>query len=210
MSPGSPCLPLIEVRGIVKSYGPATVLRGASFEGRPGEIVGIVGENGSGKSTLLRIVAGLLRPSGGTVRLRGRLGYCDQEPLLFPLLTVAEHFRYFASAYGLRDARRWQDMKRVLLDRFGYARWEHTLAEHLSGGTRQKLNLSLALLHEPELVVLDEPYLAFDWETYLRFWDHAADLRAAGRAVVIVSHLAHDQARFDRLLALREGVLRCA
>jgi ABC-type multidrug transport system ATPase subunit len=210
VSPASPCLPLIEARGIVKAYGRTSVLRGASFEVRPGEIVGIVGENGSGKSTLLRIVVGLLRPSAGTVRLRGRLGYCDQEPLLFPLLTVAEHFRYFASAYGLRDARRWQDTKRMLLDRFGYARWEHTLVEHLSGGTRQKLNLSIALLHQPDLVVLDEPYLAFDWETYLRFWDHAAELRAAGRALVIVSHLAHDQARFDRLLALREGVLQCA
>jgi ABC-2 type transport system ATP-binding protein len=200
--------PLIEARDVVKTYGGVAVLRGASFDVRPGEIVGIVGENGSGKSTLLRIVAGLLRPTGGSVRLQGRLGYCDQEPLLFPMLTVAEHFRYFASAYGLHDSA-WQRTKCALLDRLGYARWEHTLAERLSGGTRQKLNLSLALLHEPELVVLDEPYLAFDWETYLRFWDLAQALRAAGRALVIVSHLAHDQARFDRLLALREGVLEC-
>lgn len=200
--------PLIEARDVVKTYGGVAVLRGASFDVRPGEIVGIVGENGSGKSTLLRIVVGLLRPTGGSVRLQGRLGYCDQEPLLFPMLTVAEHFRYFASAYGLRDSA-WQRTKCTLLDRLGYARWEHTLAERLSGGTRQKLNLSLALLHEPELVVLDEPYLAFDWETYLRFWDLAQALRAAGRALVIVSHLAHDQARFDRLLALREGVLEC-
>jgi ABC-2 type transport system ATP-binding protein len=210
VSPESVRPPLLEARDVVKSYGRIPVLRGASFEVRPGEILGIVGENGSGKSTLLRIVVGLLRPSAGTVRLRGRLGYCDQEPLLFPMLTVAEHFSYFASAYGLHDRRQWQDTKRLLLDRFGYARWEHTLAERLSGGTRQKLNLSLALLHEPELLVLDEPYLAFDWETYLRFWHHAAALRAAGRALVVVSHLAHDRARFDRLLSLREGVLECA
>ncbi len=210
MSPPATPPPLIDACGIVKAYGRAPVLRGASFQVRPGEILGIVGENGSGKSTLLRIVVGLLRPSAGTVRLRGRLGYCDQDPLLFPMLTVAEHFAYFASAYGLRDRRHWQDTKRRLLESLGYARWEHTLAERLSGGTRQKLNLSLALLHEPELVVLDEPYLAFDWETYLRFWEQAAALRSAGRALVIVSHLAHDQARFDRLLALRDGVLRCA
>lgn len=202
--------PLLEIRGLEMGYGKHRVLRGASFTVAPGEIVGIVGENGSGKSTLLRSVVGLLRPRAGTVRLRGSLGYCDQEPLLFPLLTVAEHFTYFASAYGLGDPGRWKHKQRRLLDRFGFARWEHTLTGRLSGGTRQKLNLSLALLHDPDILVLDEPYLAFDWETYLRFWDEATALRAAGRAIVIVSHLAYDRARLDRLLALREGVLECA
>lgn len=201
--------PVIEARGIEKAYGRNRVLRGASFTVGPGEIVGIVGENGSGKSTLLRVVVGLLRPTSGAVRVHGRLGYCDQEPLLFPLLTVAEHFAYFASAYGLRDRRRWRCTRDRLLERLAFARWEHTLVERLSGGTRQKLNLSLALLHEPEVVVLDEPYLAFDWDSYLRFWDEALALRAAGRAVVIVSHLAYDRARLDRLLTLREGVLEC-
>ena len=98
----------------------------------------------------------------------------------------------------------------MLLDRFGYARWEHTLAEHLSGGTRQKLNLSIALLHEPELVVLDEPYLAFDWESYLRFWDLQ---RSCGPPV---GHWSSSRTwRTTRLAsigcsALREGVLQCA
>ena len=79
----------------------------------------------------------------------------------------------------------------------------------LSGGTVQKLHLALALLHEPDLLVLDEPYVAFDWQTYLRFWELAAELRSAGVAVLVVSHIAYERHRFDRILELRDGVVAC-
>jgi ABC-type multidrug transport system ATPase subunit len=78
----------------------------------------------------------------------------------------------------------------------------------LSGGTRQKLHLSLALMHRPQLLVLDEPYLAFDWSTYLRFWDYIEALRHAGSAIVVVTHIAHDRARLTRVLELQGGRLR--
>ena len=104
--------PVVEVVGVTKRFGSQTVLRNVTFQAGPGETLGITGENGSGKSTLLRIVVGLLRPTAGVVRLRGRLGYCDQEPQVSPGLTVAEHFRYFARAYALSPAQ-WLPMRDV-------------------------------------------------------------------------------------------------
>jgi len=198
----------LAVHEVSRAFGRQQVLRSVSFMVARGEIVGITGENGSGKSTLLRIVVGLLRPDRGTIAHDGRLGHCDQEPLVFPDLTVAEHFRYLGRAYGL-DRPAWTSARDELLARFNFGRYLHTSAGRLSGGTRQKLHLSLALLHRPGLLVLDEPYQAFDWETYLRFWAYAEELRNRGTAIVIVSHLAHERTRFARVLELREGRVAC-
>ena len=201
-------LPLV-VEAVRKDYGRRPVLRGVSMEARAGEIVGIVGENGAGKSTLLRITVGLLRPDAGRVSLTGRLGYCDQDPQVFPDLTVAEHFVYFSRAYGLASEAA-GSARDELLDRFDFGRYAARRVAELSGGTRQKLHLSIALLHRPDVLVLDEPYLAFDFDTYIRFWTCAEAMRDRGAAIVIVSHLAHDRERFTRLLELKEGQLRCA
>lgn len=196
------------VEDVAKSYRTRSVLRGVSFEAHRGEILGLVGENGAGKTTLLRIIVGLLRPDAGRVHLAGRLGYCDQEPQLFPDLTVAEHFAYFARAYGISGDAEWPALRDELLERFRYARDASTRVSELSGGTQQKLHLSLALLHRPEVLVLDEPYLAFDWDTYLRFWDYAQARRDAGTAIIIVTHIAHDRDRLTRILELHAGRLQ--
>jgi len=199
--------PLV-VHDVSKSYRGRSVLSAVSFEARSGEILGLVGENGAGKTTLLRIVVGLLRPDAGRVQLAGRLGYCDQEPQVFPDLTVAEHFAYFARAYGIAGDGQWLGLRDELLERFRYAEHANVRERDLSGGTRQKLHVSLALLHRPQVLVLDEPYLAFDWDTYLRFWTYAEALRDAGAAILIVSHIAHDRDRFSRILELRRGRLQ--
>lgn len=89
----------------------------------------------------------------------------------------------------------------------GYERYERTVVDELSGGTRQKLNLTLALLHDPDILLLDEPYQGFDWETYLRFWDLVEDLRARDKAVVVITHLVFEQDRFDVLANLVDGRL---
>jgi ABC-2 type transport system ATP-binding protein len=198
----------LAVENLAKAYRSRAVLRGVSFEAHRGEILGLVGENGAGKTTLLRIIVGLLRPDAGRVRLAGRLGYCDQEPQLFPDLTVEEHFAYFARAYGMAADSGWLAQRDELLERFRYAGDARSRVGQLSGGTQQKLHLSLALLHQPEVLVLDEPYLAFDWGTYLRFWDYAEARRHAGTAIVVVTHIAHDRDRLTRILELQEGRLR--
>ena len=166
-------------------------------------MVGIVGENGAGKSTLLRILAGLLPPSRGHIDVRGRVGYCPQEAQVHLGLTVDQNLEWFRAAYRLRDVRRPEE----IMDMLGFRRHQETLVSELSGGTRQKLNLVLAVMHDPDVLLLDEPYQGFDWETYLRFWGLAEEYRQAGRVIVIISHLFFERARFDTVLRLHDGIL---
>lgn len=197
--------PVLEAAGLAKRFGRRIVLADASVRIGRGEMVGVSGGNGSGKSTLLKILAGFLRPDAGTVRVGSPIGYSPQAVLLYDQLTIEEHFRYFAAARRMPAP--WAETGRALAQRYRFDGWWRERVETLSEGTRQKLNLALALAHQPELLLLDEPYAGFDWETYLLFWDHAAELRAAGRSLVIVSHLFPDRSRFDRLLRLADGRL---
>jgi ABC-type multidrug transport system ATPase subunit len=206
--------PVLAVGGVARAFrsGPpwhrrrVEVLRGAALDVRPGELVGLVGENGSGKSTLMQVIVGLLGRDAGTVALDGRLGYCPQQPLLWDKLTVAEHFELFARAYEL-DTDTALASRDALLDELGFSRYLDYRVEDLSGGTRQKLNLALALLHEPQLLLLDEPYAGFDWDTYLRFWEMAERRRQQGMGILIVSHLLAERERLTRIYELRDG--RC-
>jgi ABC-type multidrug transport system ATPase subunit len=195
--------PVLEARDIRKAYRRHPVLRGVSLAVGPGQLAAVVGENGAGKSTLLKILAGTLAPDSGQVRAAGTLGYCPQDPVLSDSLTAAQHLRYFAAARRLPSLARGTDLVRQL----GYEQYLDTVAGELSGGTRQKLNLTLALLHDPDVLLLDEPYQGFDWETYLRFWDLVSDLRVRGKAIVIITHLVFEQDRFDLLADLAGGQL---
>jgi ABC-type multidrug transport system ATPase subunit len=197
--------PLLEARRLSKSFAGRRVLAGVDLTVSAGEIVGVGGENGAGKTTLLLILAGLLRPDVGERVVHGRFGYCPQEPLVFERLTVSENLAFFAAAYGLDGPRPAAD---ELLRRFRFESQAHTLVAHVSGGTRQKLNLVLALLHDPDVLLLDEPYSGLDWEAYLQFWSLASELRERGKAVLVVSHLVHDRERYDRVLDLNDGGLR--
>ncbi|MCA1625606.1 MAG: ABC transporter ATP-binding protein [Acidobacteria bacterium] len=204
---------LFQAEHIDKSYGKHIVLKDVSLEMQRGEIVGIVGENGAGKSTLLKILMGLLAPDAGNVVSQGIVGYCPQEAVLFETLTVSENFLYFATAYGLRRTKienSWEEAKNNLLDYFRFGQYENRLVSELSGGTKQKLNLSLALLHSPDILILDEPYSGFDWETYLRFWSYTEELQSKGKSILVVSHLVNDRSKFNSLYALKEGNLECA
>ncbi len=191
-------------RGIWPRRHTIPVLEDACLEVRAGELVGLVGENGSGKSTLMQIVVGLLKRDAGEVQRPARLGYCPQVPMLWDKLTVDEHFDLFACAYGLEDEAASRSVE-ALVGELEFARYRGYRIEELSGGTRQKLNLALSLMHEPELLLLDEPYSGFDWETYLRFWDMAERRRDSGMAILIVSHLLAERERLDRMLEIRAG-----
>lgn len=197
---------VLRVQDLEKSFGRHKVLQGVSFEVAPGTLVGIVGENGAGKSTLLKILAGELRANRGQIVRRGDQGYCPQQAIVHDGLTVNQHLDYFRAAYGLRDLHRADE----LIERLGYTPYRTALVKTLSGGTKQKLNLTLALMHRPQVLLLDEPYQGFDWETYLRFWDLASELRTQGCAVLVISHLIFEQQRFDALYQLQQGHLSCA
>ena len=195
--------PLLRAENIRRSFGRRVVLRDVNLAVEPGALVGVVGENGAGKSTLLRILAGELRPNGGAIQRAGSLGYCPQDVILNDTLTVNQHLAYFAAAYDLRDL----SYAQTLISRLGYEQYRASPVGVLSGGTRQKVNLTLALMHQPDVLLLDEPYQGFDWETYLRFWELAEELRRQGRAVLVISHLLFDQQRFDALYRLENGHL---
>jgi len=193
---------LLSAQSITKRYGATTVLDGVDFAARAGEIVAITGENGAGKTTLMRICAGLLPADQGTVSSCGGIGYCPQSAGLFELLTADEHLVMFGRAVGLgRDAA--LKRGRALLNEFGYPVTERAVTRDLSGGTRQKLNLALALLGDPGVLLLDEPYQGFDRGTYVNFWDQCQHWRDKGKADVVVTHMLAELERVDRIEELR-------
>jgi len=202
---------LLEATGITKSFAQGwwprrqlSVLRGADLTLGRGEVVGLVGENGSGKSTLMKILVGALARDDGKLRRTGSLGYCPQDPVLYERLTCDEHFDLFGAAYQL-SAPEIERVRSELYEIYGFERWSASRVEELSGGTRAKLNLALALMHRPDLLLLDEPYAGFDWDTYLRFWETTSALRDEGRTLLIISHFIADEERFDRIIELRDG-----
>jgi ABC-2 type transport system ATP-binding protein len=204
--------PVLTVQGISKAYRRGVwplhhrrqVLSGVDLSLAAGEVVGLVGENGSGKSTLMKVIVGALAADEGTVTRSGRIGYCPQEPVLYPRLTCDEHFDLYGHAYAMAPAAM-RAARGDLYAALGFEGYARTRADQLSGGTGAKLNLGLALLPDPDLLLLDEPYAGFDWDTYQKFWDLVAARRAAGRSVLIVSHFVVDEQRFDRIVAIRDG-----
>jgi ABC-2 type transport system ATP-binding protein len=201
---------VLTATGIAKSYRrgpwrrPRQVLRGADLTLYPGEVVGLVGENGSGKSTLMKILVGALAADAGTITRTGRLGYCPQEPLVYGRLTCDEHFELFGRAYGMNPTEE-REARAGIYAALGFERYAGTRADQLSGGTLAKLNLGLALLADPDLLLLDEPYAGFDWDTYQKFWTIVVQRRQAGRTVLIISHFVVDEDRFDRIVQVRDG-----
>jgi ABC-2 type transport system ATP-binding protein len=197
---------VLKVENIAKAFGKNKVLRNVSFEMSPSALFGIVGENGSGKSTLLKIIVGEWKSDQGSISVEGRLGYCPQKTLLFSQLTVEEHFRYFAAAYEIEKA---ELLSRTesLMSYFNFRKYRKERIANLSGGTQQKISLAIALIHQPELLILDEPYNGFDWDTYVRFWDYTTHLKKEGCAILIVTHFITEKERFDKVFNLLEGKL---
>ncbi len=199
--------PALAAAGIRKSFGRRIVLENADLMVVGGEAVALVGENGAGKTTLLRVCAGVLVPDAGMVAGAGRIGYCPQEPGVLDLLTADEHLSFFGSAMDI-PRRLALEQGRGLLREFGFPIGERTVAKDLSGGTRQKLNLALALLGDPTVLLLDEPYQGFDHGTYVNFWDHVEAWRDAGKAIVVVTHMLAELSRVDRVIELEVHPLR--
>ncbi len=204
--------PLLEAGSIHKAYHKGIwprrhdlmVLKGASLTIDRGEIVGLVGENGSGKSTLMKVLVGDLQADAGTVKRTGRFGYCPQVPVLYERLTCDEHLELFGAAYGLAP-----DVlakaSSTAYESLDFGHFANTWVQDLSGGTRSKLNLALSLLHNPELLCLDEPYAGFDWDTYMKFWELTRARRDSGSGLLIITHFIVDEERFDRIYDLIDG-----
>lgn len=205
----------VQCEGIRKAYGATHVLRGVDLQLEPGTVTALIGRNGAGKTTLIRILATMLRPDAGRYRLgeldaaretgkaRARLGYVGHESMLDGTLTVRENLRMFGRLYGVPEPNRRAD---ALVERFGAARFADFPVAELSRGQEQAAALCRALVHEPVLLLLDEPSTALDNAAQERLWAMAREEARRGAVVVFSTH-DHDSARrvADRVLELTDG-----
>ena len=198
-SPASPVV--LRLTDVSARRGRRTVLSGINLTIHRGEVVAVVGANGAGKSTLLQLCAGLLRASGGSIERAPNFGYAPQLDSLAPLLTVDEHLRLFGAARGIRQGRSISTGHR-LLTRLGWTARGDQTAGTLSGGTQQKLNVALAQLDAPDLLLLDEPYQGLDALAYEDLWALISAWRASGAGVLLVTHLLRDVDLVDRVVEL--------
>ena len=192
---------VLRLRDVSARRGRRTVLSGINLTIHRGEVVAVVGANGAGKSTLLQLCAGLLRASGGSIERTPNFGYAPQLDSLAPLLTVDEHLRLFGAARGIRQGRSVSTGHR-LLTRLGWTARGDQPAGTLSGGTQQKLNVALAQLDAPDLLLLDEPYQGLDALAYEDLWALISAWRASGAGVLLVTHLLRDVDLVDRVVEL--------
>ena len=192
---------VLRLRGVSARRGRRTVLSGINLTIHRGEVVAVVGANGAGKSTLLQLCAGLLRASGGSIERTPNFGYAPQLDSLASLLTVDEHLRLFGAARGIRQGRSISTGHR-LLTRLGWTARGDQTAGTLSGGTQQKLNVALAQLDAPDLLLLDEPYQGLDALAYEDLWALISAWRASGAGVLLVTHLLRDVDLVDRVVEL--------
>ena len=208
---------MIEVRKLVKRFGLKTVLRGLDFQVQPGEFVALLGPNGAGKTTFLRILASLSRPSMGEVRIAGhplpaqasivrrRLGVVSHLPLLYGDLTAEENLRFFGRMYGVADLPRRID---EVLGLVGLSARRRDLVRTFSRGMQQRLAIGRAVLHDPEVMLFDEPHTGLDQDASNMLDGVLSEVAARGRTVVMTSHdLARAGDLASRFDILSRGVI---
>jgi ABC-2 type transport system ATP-binding protein len=206
----------IQAKGLTRRFGPVIAVNHVSLKVPRAQIYGFLGPNGSGKSTTIRMLCGLLLPSEGTVevldhqmprdaeKLRSKVGYMTQRFSLYEDLTVRENLAFMGDVYAMPAARRKQRIDAVL-DRYRLGDRINQRAGTLSGGQRQRLALAAASLHEPELLLLDEPTSAVDPQSRRDFWESLFELVTAGATILVSTHYMDEAERCHRLAILDRG-----
>src|SRR5512135_3177170 len=194
--PSENAAPAVETRAVSRQYGYVPALRAVSLDIGQGEFVALFGHNGAGKTTLLRLIATHLRPSSGTIRIFGndvpacgpgikrRIGLLTHENYLYPELTIQENLQFYARLFSIDDEESYQD----LVDYFGLRRWYTAGVGTLSFGLRKRADLVRALLHRPDLILLDEPFAGLDIRTCDLLVDHFRSQKEEGKTVLLSSH----------------------
>jgi ABC-2 type transport system ATP-binding protein len=209
--------PVLEVRELSKRFRDREAVRPLSFQLSRGEIFGLLGPNGAGKTTTIGMIAGVLRPSGGSVRILGadavasgrsvlrNLGLVPQTVALYPALTAAENLRFFGNLYGV-SGERLEARVEHLLDVAGLSARRGEPVSDFSGGMKRRLNLVCALVHEPALLLLDEPTAGVDPQSRERIYEALAGLAGEGLALLLTTHYLEEAERLcHRLAILDEG-----
>jgi ABC-2 type transport system ATP-binding protein len=211
--------PIVEAEGLVKRYGSVTALDGVDLEVRRGEVFGLIGPNGAGKTTFIRAVVGALRPTSGRLevigldpladrwRLRSRIGYMPQEPALYPDLSARRNVAFFCAAHI-----RGPDGSEVerALSLIGLEDRADDPVRTLSGGMQQRVSLACALVHDPEILILDEPTAGVDPELRATFWETFRRMAGAGTTVIVSTHQMGEALECDRVALLRDGLVLAA
>lgn len=206
----------IDVRGLVKRFGAKTVVDGFSIQVPRGEIYGFLGPNGSGKTTTIRLLCGLLTPDAGegtclgldirteSAAIKRQVGYMTQKFSFWEDLSIAENLDFVARMYGVPDRRQ---RVRDALDRLGLTNRRDQLAGELSGGWKQRMALAACILHEPRLLLLDEPTAGVDPKARREFWDEIHALTRAGLTVLVSTHYMDEAERCHRIAYIAYGKL---
>ena len=214
MAPEVAIAPAVEARDVRKRFGEVTALDGLTLTIRAGEIYGLLGPNGSGKTTFIRALAALIRPDDGEISelgmtpraavAAGAIGYMTQAAALYTELSVEENLRFFGALEGVTGIadRIEEALRRVdLLDR------RRSIVGTLSGGMRTRVSLAATLLHQPRLLLLDEPTVGIDPALRRDFWQHFRSLASGGVTILVSSHVMDEASRCDRLGLIRAGRL---
>jgi ABC-2 type transport system ATP-binding protein len=209
---------IVVAERVTKRYGSFEVLRGLDLAVAEGTIFGFVGPSGSGKTTTVRLLTGSQQPSSGTVTVFGhpptrftpvqrmRMGYMPQLSVLYPQLSLEQNLRFVASIYGLSRSRR-QRREEEVLDFVVLTNDRHKQLQDTSGGMQRRLALAAALIHDPELLFLDEPTAGIDPVLRRKFWDHFDQLRQDGRTLFITTQYVGEAGYCDRIGMILDGRL---
>ncbi len=206
---------VLQIREARKSFGATLALDGLSFELRAGELLGLLGPNGAGKTTLIRAISGRVRLDGGTVAMFGRelapgmvrkdLGVVPQENALYPLLTARENLETFGRMNGL-EGKHLRERTAWALEWTGLVERAGSEVKTFSGGMKRRLNLACGVLHEPKLVLLDEPTVGVDPQSREKIYDMLSALRADGASLLLTTHyLEEAEARCERIVVVDHG-----
>jgi ABC-2 type transport system ATP-binding protein len=204
----------ITFTNVVKNYGAVKALRGVSFEVARGEMFGLIGPDGAGKTTAIRALCGLLHVDGGSITVLGHdpirqhrqvtsaVGYLSQRFSLYGDLSIDENIAFFAEIHGVRD---YHDRRNRLLEMTQLTRFRDRLADQLSGGMKQKLALACTLVHEPKVIVLDEPTTGVDPVSRREFWKLLSQFLAQGITILMSTPYLDEAERCTRIALLHEG-----
>ena len=207
---------VIDVRGMTKRFGDHTVVNGIDLQVRRGEVYGFLGPNGSGKTTFIRMLCGLLAADAGegtclgfdvireSEAIKRQVGYMTQRFSFYEDLSIAENLDFVARMYGVDNRR---ETVRDSIARLGLAGRQHQLAGELSGGWKQRLALAACMIHNPRLLLLDEPTAGVDPKARRDFWEQIHELAAQGLTFLITTHYMDEAERCDRLAYLSYGNL---